>query len=142
MGKEPKPEALAWLDATDTADLVRRGEVHPRELVEAAITRIEKLDPELNAVIHRQFDRAIAAADGAVPDGPFRGVPFLLKDAVTHFAGDPEHFGMRALQNADHHAADDTWLAERFRSAGLLPEARIERELHPDPDTAATPEKA
>jgi len=47
-------------------------------------------------------------------------VPFLLKDAVTHFAGDPEHFGMRALQHADHHAAGDTWLAERFRAAGLI----------------------
>ena len=120
MDKEPAPEELAWLDATDAADLVRRGEVHPRELVETAISRIEKLDPELNAVIHRQFDRALAAADGEVPDGPFRGVPFLLKDAVTHFAGDPEHFGMRALQDADHHAAGDTWLAERFRAAGLI----------------------
>src|SRR5690242_13280669 len=89
----PDADDLAWLDATDTAALVRRGDVHPRELVETAIARIEKLDPELNAVIHRQFDRALDAADGELPDGPFRGVPFLLKDAVTHFAGDPEHFG-------------------------------------------------
>ncbi|MEY2571395.1 MAG: amidase [Acidimicrobiaceae bacterium] len=111
---------LAWLDATATADLVRRGEVSPPELVDAAIARIEKLDGELNAVIHKQFDRARTEAAGDLPDGPFKGVPFLLKDAVQHFAGDPEHFGMRALKNADHHATSDTWLAQRFRAAGFV----------------------
>jgi amidase len=110
---------LAWLDATATSELVRRKEVSAVELAEAAIARIEKLDPELNAVIHRQFDRALAAAQSPV-DGPFSGVPFLLKDAVTHFAGDPEHFGMRALQAAGHTAAADTWLAQRFRAAGFV----------------------
>ena len=56
----------AWLDATAQADLVRKGEVSPLELVEGAIARIEKLNPELNAVIHPLFDRArdLAGASG------------------------------------------------------------------------------
>ena len=113
-------EDATWLDATATANLVRSGQASPRELVEAAIARVEKLNGELNAVIHPQFERALAQADEPVGGGPFAGVPFLLKDAVTHFAGDPEHFGMTALQRADHHATDDTWLAQRFRTAGLI----------------------
>jgi len=111
---------LAWLDATGSAELVRAGEITAVELVDAAIARIEKLDGELNAVIHRQFERARAEAAGPLPDGPFAGVPFLLKDAVQHFAGDPEHFGMRVLRDADHHATTDTWLALRFRAAGFV----------------------
>jgi len=111
---------LAWLDATGSAELVRAGEITAVELVDAAIARIEKLDGELNAVIHRQFDRARSEAAGPLPDGPFAGVPFLLKDAVQHFAGDPEHFGMRVLRDADHHATTDTWLALRFRAAGFV----------------------
>src|SRR5438445_252304 len=58
-------EDLAWLDATAQADLVRKGEVTPLELVEAAINRIGKLDGELNSVIHRRFGAAVAA--GLVP---------------------------------------------------------------------------
>jgi amidase len=111
---------LAWLDATAQADLVRAGEVTPTELVDAALTRIESLNPRLNAVI---FDRSNKARDevrtlGAV--GPFRGVPFLLKDAVAHSAGDPYHCGMRALKDAGWVEPADTWLVERFRAAGFV----------------------
>ncbi len=66
---------LARLDATALADLVRRGDVAPSELVEAAIARIERLNPELNAVILPQFERARIEARAPV-EGPFRGVPF------------------------------------------------------------------
>jgi len=69
-----------WLDATAQAGLVRRGEVSPRDLVEAAIARIEALNPELDAVIRTRFDRAREEAAGVLPDGPFRGVPILFKD--------------------------------------------------------------
>jgi amidase len=69
-----------WLDATAQAELVRTNKVSPSELVGDAIARIEKLNPELNAVIHELFDRARAEAAGELPAGPFRGVPFLLKD--------------------------------------------------------------
>ena len=72
---------LACLDATAQADLICRREATPLELVEAAILRIEKLNPELNAVIHPSFERARSQASSVdLPDGPFRGVPFLIKD--------------------------------------------------------------
>src|SRR3979411_239281 len=112
---------FAWMDATAQAELVRNGEVTPTELVEAAITRIDKLNPELNAVIHRLDDKAIAAAaDAALPDGPFRGVPFLVKDGVCHTAGDPYHCGMQVLKDIDWHEDADTWLAQRYREAGFV----------------------
>ncbi|HKA54971.1 MAG TPA: amidase, partial [Candidatus Binatia bacterium] len=70
---------LAYLDATAQAELVRRGEMTPLELVDAAIARVEKVNPQLNAVITALFDKARAQAQsGAAPAGPFRGVPFLL----------------------------------------------------------------
>ena len=114
---------LAVLDATAQAELVARGEVTARELVEAAIERIERLEPALNAVIHERFERAPDEADArrrALPDGPFHGVPFLVKDAVCHTAGDPFHCGMRALKDAGWTEPDDTWLAARFRAAGFV----------------------
>ena len=109
-----------WLDATAQADLVRSGEVKPLELVEDAIARVESLNPQLNAVIHTNFERARDAARGDLPDGPFRGVPFLIKDAVCHEAGEPYHFGLQFLKDIDWHADADTWLVERFRAAGLI----------------------
>ena len=62
---------LAFLDAVAQADLVRNQQLSPLELVDAAITRIEKLNGELNAVIHPRFDQARTEADGELPDGPF-----------------------------------------------------------------------
>ena len=88
-------DALGEHDATGLAELVRRGDVEPIELVDAAIARIELLDPQLNSVIHRQFERARSDALGPLPDGPFRGVPFLLKDIGCAEAGEPHHEGMR-----------------------------------------------
>ncbi len=112
---------FTWLDATAQAELVRKGEVTSPELVESAIGRIEKLNPELNAVIHRLDDKAMrAASDPELPDGPFRGVPFLVKDGVCHTAGDPFHCGMQVLKDLDWHEDTDTWLAERFRAAGFV----------------------
>jgi amidase len=114
-------DELAWFDATAQADLVRAGDVTPVELLEAALTRIEARNPALNAVIIDLSEKArAAAADPALPDGPFRGVPFLLKDAVAHSAGDPYHQGMRVLRDAGWVEQDDTWLVERFRAAGFV----------------------
>ena len=66
---------LAVLDATAQAALVRDGAASPRELVDAALARIDAVNPQLNAVIHRRDERARAEADAGPPDGPFRGVP-------------------------------------------------------------------
>ncbi len=110
-----------WLDATAQADLIASGEVHPTELVEAAITRIEALDGPLNAVIMRWFDHAReVAASGDLPHGPFRGVPFLLKDLWAEYAGQAMTNGNRALKEAMPVASRDSTLVSRFRQAGLV----------------------
>ena len=115
------PSDLALLDATAQAALVRERQASPRELVDAAIARIEKLNPRLNAVITPLFEKARAAADARnLPDGPFRGVPFLLKDLICHSAGDPYHAGMRFLRDARWVEPEDSHLAARFRAAGFV----------------------
>ena len=112
---------LAHLDATAQAELVRSGEVSARELVEAAIARIEALNPQLNAVIHTDYDRALAAAAlRPADDAPFGGVPFLLKDIGANQAGLPYWAGNRALKAAGNTSDADTELGARFRSAGLI----------------------
>lgn len=113
-------DELAEMDATAQAELVSSGEASPRELVDAAIERIEATNAELNAVIHPLFEEAREAADGDVPDGPFKGVPFLLKDLGAAFAGQPLHMGLQLLKDADFKAPVDTFLAQRFREAGLI----------------------
>jgi amidase len=111
---------LATLDATDQADLVRRGEVDPLELVEAAIERIERVDPALHAVIHRRFDAARREAAGTLPDGPFRGVPLLLKDMDGSLAGAPLHLGNRLLKDLGHVADHDDYLVRKLLDAGFV----------------------
>jgi amidase len=111
---------LARLDATGQAELVRDGEVSPSELLEGAIGRIEALNPELNAVISDLSDKAIAAAGRPLPDGPFRGVPMLLKDLACHSAGDPFHEGMAFLKRLKWTEAEDQYLARKFRDAGFV----------------------
>jgi amidase len=113
-------DELAHLDATAQAELVRAGEATPAELVEAAVERIEASNDELNAVIHPLFEEGLEAARGDLPDGPFRGVPFLLKDLGAAFAGQPLHLGMQYLKERDFRAPVDTYLAQRFRAAGLV----------------------
>ncbi len=113
-------EELASLDAVGQADLVRRGVLSPRELVASAIARIERLNPTLNAVVSLLFDQALAAADAELPDGPFRGVPFLMKDLGAAQAGQPYFAGNRALRDAGFRSPRDSVLGRRFREAGLI----------------------
>jgi len=110
----------AYVDAVGSAAAVRKGEVSPAELVDAAIARIEKLDPGLNAVVHERFERARAEARGPLPDGPFTGVPFLLKDAVQHSAGDRYQHGLRLLRDTPYVSPADTELTARYRRAGVV----------------------
>ena len=131
-------EDLARLDATAQAELVRNGEASPLELVDAAIERIEASNGEINAVIHKLFDEGREAAAGDLPDGPFKGVPFLLKDLGAAFAGQPLHMGMQLLKDADFRAPVDTYLATRFRAAGLRHDRQDEHPgaRHPADDRA------
>ena len=111
----------APMDATAQAEALRRGEVSALELVDAAIARIERINPVVNAVIHENFERAREEAAGTLPDGPFRGVPFLLKDLGSgNRAGDPFHCGARFLQEAKFRAETTSNLVQRFHSAGLV----------------------
>lgn len=111
---------LARLDATAQAELVSSGEASPAELLDAAIERAERVNPEINAIIHDLSDSARAQAAGELPDGPFKGVPFLLKDLGAANAGEPLHMGMQVLKDANFHSPIDTTLAQRFKAAGLV----------------------
>jgi amidase len=109
-----------WMDATELAAMVAKGDATPLELLDAAIERIEALDPALNAVVIRWFDHARDLATGDLPDGPFRGVPFLLKDLYTSFAGQTLSNGNRALKAAAVVDVADTTLVARYRAAGFV----------------------
>jgi amidase len=110
----------AFLDATAQAELVRTGEASPLELVDEAIARIEKLNGELNAVIHPLFEQARERARGPLPDGPFKGVPTLFKDLQCRVAGDPCHEGTAFLKRANWIAPRTDVLARRFLDAGFV----------------------
>jgi amidase len=109
---------ITWLDATAQADLIRRGEVSPAELVEAAISRIEQLNPLLDAVISTRFDQARKEAAGDLPAGPFRGVPILLKDLGCMVAGETTAFGIGPLRDVAWPVT--SFLAQMFQAAGFV----------------------
>ena len=113
---------VTWLNATAQADLVRSGEVSPKDLVEAAITRIEAVNPQLDAVIRTRFDQAREQAAGTLPDGPFRGVPILLKDLGCSMAGEPTAFGVGPLRDLAWPVT--SYLADQFLAAGFIPLGR------------------
>ncbi len=105
-------------DGLGMADLVRRGEVTPLELVEESIRRIEALNPQINAVVHKMYDQARATAQSDLPDGPFKGVPFLLKDLLAEYAGEPLRSGSCFFK--DYVSKEDTELVRRFKSTGAV----------------------
>ncbi|HKW87538.1 MAG TPA: amidase [Candidatus Acidoferrales bacterium] len=110
---------LAWLDATTQAELVRRKEVRPIELVEAAIARIERVNSQLNAVILPLYEDARRSAPAeTLPDGPFRGVPFLLKDLLASYAGARMTGGSAFTR--EYVAPHDCELVRRLKRAGLI----------------------
>jgi amidase len=106
------------MDATAQAELVRQGEVSAAELVEAAIGRIEDVNPRLDAVIRTRYDRARAEAADGPPGGPFRGVPILLKDLGCPVAGEVTAFGLGPMRELAWPVT--SYLAESFRQAGFI----------------------
>ncbi len=110
---------ITALDATAQADLVRTGEVSATELVQAAVERAEATS-DLNAVIHPRYEEALAEAGGDLPDGPFRGVPFVLKDLDGIATGLPLHMGTKVLRDHGYVSPVDDTLYRRFRDAGLV----------------------
>lgn len=106
-------------DGLGLGELVRTGQVTPSELVEAAITRIQRHNPVLNAVVYNGFEDARRWAKGPLPDGPFKGAPFLIKDLPLPVAGWPRGQGSRFARNMVD--AEDGGLTRRYREAGVVP---------------------
>lgn len=105
-------------DALALAELVHKGDVSPAELVEAAITVIEKVNPELNAVIHRLYDMGRSMSENVDRTAPLAGVPFLLKELASSWKGAP-------ITNASAYFKDlvadsDTEVVRRMKAAGLV----------------------
>jgi amidase len=112
---------LARLDATAQAELVRRREVTPRELVDAAIERLERVNPQINAVILPALEQARErAALSDLPRGPLHGVPFLMKDLGGPEAGRPYCGGMRFLKEAGWRERVNGYITDKFLGAGLV----------------------
>jgi amidase len=113
-----KTDEFAYMDATAQAELVRRGEVEPLELVDTAIERIGRLNPRLNAVVTPMYEAARVAAVGELPEGPFTGVPFLLQDLMAECAGIRLTEGSAFLM--DFVSGHDSELVARLKRAGLV----------------------
>lgn len=114
----PGFEDYANHDAMGLAELVRRKEVSPIELVETALSAIETLNPRLHAVTTVLEEQARAAAESVLPEGPFTGVPFLLKDLVVSYAGLPTNCGSRFF--AGWTRDFDSEILRRWKRAGLI----------------------
>ena len=112
-------ERLLWTeDATGLAGLVKSGEVDPAELVDAAITRAERVNPEINAIAERLYDRARQKARSADRAKPLAGVPFAIKDLGIAINGVPVHSGSRVAAFVPDY---DSVLTARYLAAGLIP---------------------
>lgn len=113
----PTMTTFSEYDGLGLAELVRKKAVTPGEIVEAAIERIEHHNPTLNAVVYQAFDEARRAATEPLPDGPFKGVPFLIKDLGVPVAGWPRSHGSRFGNLVD---TADSGLMARYRSSGII----------------------
>jgi amidase len=105
-------------DALGLADLVRRKEISPQELCEEAISRIDTINPKINAVIYRMYDIAHKSLKGQLPQGPFTGVPFLIKDLLASYAGVPMTMGSKAYKN--YIPSQDSELMKRYKASGVV----------------------
>jgi amidase len=104
-------------DAVGLAGLVARGDVSPADLLDVAIARAEKVNGRLNAIVHPMYDLARRRAAGEL-EGPFAGVPFLIKDLGQDYEGLPTGSGSRAMR--DHVAPSHSMVVERWLAAGLV----------------------
>src|SRR5262244_2949310 len=106
-------------DALGLAALVARRDVSPEELMEAAIARVEARNPMVNAVTMKLYDYGRKAIAAGLPDGPFRGVPYLMKDLTASIAGVP-------MTRSSHYYADappptaDSEHVKRLKRAGVV----------------------
>ncbi|MDH5178482.1 MAG: amidase [Gammaproteobacteria bacterium] len=106
------------LDGVGLGEMVNKGEVSALELVDESIRRIEALNPQLNAVVHKNYDAARAIAQGPLPDGPFKGVPYLLKELASMWEGQPTTNSCLYLK--DFIAPVDLEIVSRIKKAGFI----------------------
>jgi amidase len=106
------------LDGLGLAQLVKKKEVHPRELIDAAIQRAEGVNPQLNAVINKMYESARQEGEKVGHGGTFAGVPMLLKDITQEIKGEPITSGSRALKN--YRASSDSEFVKRLRKTGAI----------------------
>lgn len=108
----------ATADATALAELVQRGEANPSDLVELAVEAIEQINPQLNAVVHKGYEQARAAAAGVPRNAPFAGIPFLGKELATMWAGMPLTNSCAWARHVT--APTDSEFARRVKAAGFI----------------------
>ena len=125
--------AYADSDGLGLAALVRKGEVSPIELVETAVATVEKLNPQLNAVISKLYDMGRAAAHDVDRNAPFAGVPYLLKELRTRWKDAPVTGSSSYLRNV--RADSDTEVVKRIKAAGFL---LVGKSNAPEPDSTTT----
>lgn len=113
----PFPEFHKY-DGLGLAELVRAKKVTASDLVEEAISRIESRNPKINAVVQKMYDQARSSAQGDLPEGPFKGVPFLVKDLICTVAGVPTGSGNRLLMRIP--AAHDSEIVRRYKMSGAI----------------------
>jgi amidase len=116
--RSPLEPALPWPDATEIAARIRRGEISALEAVQAAIDRAQALQPQLNFLVNSDFDRALTKARAGAPDGPFGGVPFLIKD-LDDYAGLPTRSGSQSQRRMPPAARQGAY-ADAFDHTGLI----------------------
>jgi len=94
-------------DAVSLAELIANREVSAKEVLEAATARAEQVNPAINAIVHKQYDQARRAISAGLPEGPLKGVPYLIKDLGFFETGEPATFGSRLFKDfiADHETA-------------------------------------
>src|SRR5215472_14139962 len=103
-------------DAVSLAELIAKRQVSAEEVLETAIARTEQVNPAINAIVHKQYERARRAVAVGLPEGPLKGVPFLIKDLGFFEIGEPATFGSRLFTEfvADH----ETVYVTRCKRAG------------------------
>jgi amidase len=119
-------DELVRYDAVGLSRLIREGEITPIELLEITIQRIEKVNPKLNAIIHKLYDEArtvvanlnLGAKAKKAKDSVFFGIPFLLKDLIAECKGTPFNEGSLAVQG--YISKVDSEIVKRHKASGLI----------------------
>lgn len=105
-------------DGVGLADLIRKGEISPLEVLEEAITRTEKINPKINAVITKMYDEAKRSIEKGLPEGPFKGVPIMLKDILQLYKGVRYTLGSKLFK--DYVPDIDSEYVRRLKNAGFV----------------------